>query len=72
MQHALIDLFRTIKILPSCLFALVIRQIKPKQTGKTDGRSIEKQWNPYCTCELWKCPGIKKSETGIHIINLSK
>ena len=38
---------------------------------KTDGRSIEKQWNPYCTCELRKYPGIKKSETGIHIINLN-
>ena len=44
---------------------------KTKQTGKTDGRSIEKQWNPYCTCELRKYPGIKKSEAGIHVINLS-
>ena len=31
MQYAFIDLFRTIKILPSCLFALVIRKIKQTQ-----------------------------------------
>ena len=40
---------------------------KTKQNGKGDGKPIEKQWNPYCTCELRKCTGIKKSETGIHV-----
>ena len=34
MQYTLIDLFRTIKILPSCLFALVIRQIKQNKLEK--------------------------------------
>ena len=42
---------------------------KTKQIGNKleTGKSIEKQWNPYCMCELQKCPGVKKSETGIHI-----
>ena len=30
-------------------------------------KPFEKQWNLYCTCELRKCDGIKKSDTGIHI-----
>ena len=44
---------------------------KTKQIGNKleTGKSIEKQWNPYCMCELQKCPGVKKSETGIQAIN---
>ena len=38
-----------------------------KSTGKDETR-----WNPYCTCDECKCPGIKKLETGIHKFKLSE
>ena len=38
---------------------------KPTKTTKPTGKLDGKQWNPYCTCDLRKCPGIKKSDIGI-------
>ena len=42
-----------------------------KQTGKTHGKAVEKQWNPYCMCKIQTCPGIKKSGTGNHVISVT-